>query len=282
VSFYIDGEVTPSISVTLLELAWVGRQGALGNQPPTDNHGAPWGVNLFGHTAKSGGVSSTLRIPFGTHLRVTIRAPASAKAQSVYWMIVRGVEQYPVVLGDLQLPASARLKTYRIQDKVMAHLEFIHLANISADTSGECNGGVRLRPPLLPSIRDPSFSPPSPPRPWGLMLHLDGTKTNAEKRLHNPAHTRPLLLALCCSPLLLALGCSPLAARPWLLALGCSPWLHFVRGMKLAPFETLHAPVLCNPFMPPRFVTLLPLPTSLHSHQMSLAHAYMLMGGLDG
>lgn len=92
VSFYIDGEEAPSVSTTLLELAWVGRQAAISNSPPSDNGGRPWGVDLFGHTAKSGGVSSTMRIPFGESLRVTIKAPPSAKAQSTYWMIVRGVE----------------------------------------------------------------------------------------------------------------------------------------------------------------------------------------------
>jgi hypothetical protein len=31
---------------------------------------------------------------------------------------VRGVENYPVILGDLQLPASARLKLHKIENIV--------------------------------------------------------------------------------------------------------------------------------------------------------------------
>jgi hypothetical protein len=53
------------------------------------NRGLPWGIEQFGHTASSGGVSSTIRIPFGKSVRVTIKAPPGTTTTSVYWMIVR-------------------------------------------------------------------------------------------------------------------------------------------------------------------------------------------------
>ena len=112
VRVYIDGEAVASINVTLLELGNVGRfapdgqgHGGNGSRPQ------PWGVGMFGHTAKNGGVYSTMRIPFGSAVRVTIES--GMPASGIFWMIVRGVEAYPVVLGDLLLPAAARLRLFR-------------------------------------------------------------------------------------------------------------------------------------------------------------------------
>jgi hypothetical protein len=69
--FYVDGESTASINITLLELGWVSKWASLpgaanhGGPGTYDNRGLPWGVEQFGHTASSGGVYSTIRIPFG-------------------------------------------------------------------------------------------------------------------------------------------------------------------------------------------------------------------------
>ena len=71
--FYIDGESEASINITLLELSFVGAEASKGSAPSLDNRGLPWSIASFGHTAKSGGVSSTLRIPFSISLRVTIQ-----------------------------------------------------------------------------------------------------------------------------------------------------------------------------------------------------------------
>ena len=112
VRVYVDGEAAASINVTLLELGNVGRFA-----PDGQGHGGngstpqPWGVGMFGHTAKNGGVYSTMRIPFGSSARVTIES--GVPESGIFWMIVRGVEAYPVVLGDLLLPAAARLRLFR-------------------------------------------------------------------------------------------------------------------------------------------------------------------------
>lgn len=96
IRFYVDGEADASIQLKLLELSWVSeyaspahsslKPGASGGQ--YDNRGLPWGIADFGHTASSGGVSSTIRIPFGKSVRVTIQAPPNTFTTSVYWMIV--------------------------------------------------------------------------------------------------------------------------------------------------------------------------------------------------
>ena len=88
-----------AIQLKLLELSWVSeyaspahsslKPGASGGQ--YDNRGLPWGIADFGHTASSGGVSSTIRIPFGKSVRVTIQAPPNTFTTSVYWMIVSAV-----------------------------------------------------------------------------------------------------------------------------------------------------------------------------------------------
>lgn len=96
IRFYVDGETEASIQLKLLELSWVSeyaspahrslQPGSSGGQ--YDNRGLPWGIADFGHTASSGGVSSTIRIPFGKSIRVTIQAPPNTFTTSVYWMIV--------------------------------------------------------------------------------------------------------------------------------------------------------------------------------------------------
>ena len=91
IRFYVDGETVASVQLKLLELSWVseyaspahasfkpGQSSAQG-----DNRGLPWGVADFGHTATSGGVSSTIRIPFGKSVRVTIQAPPDTLTTSV-------------------------------------------------------------------------------------------------------------------------------------------------------------------------------------------------------
>jgi len=67
VRIYVDGETTPSVNISLLEMANVGNFAAGNGMGPGDTATpSPWGVGLFGHTAKNGGVYSTMRIPFGT------------------------------------------------------------------------------------------------------------------------------------------------------------------------------------------------------------------------
>lgn len=131
VRVYVDGEASPSINITLLEMANVGLW--TGGQSGAAGDGGPWGVGMFGHTAQSGGVYSTWRIPFGKSVRTTIENGGAASG--TFWFIVRGIEAYPVQLGDLTLPASARLKLYRF-NKVTQPNELVTLATVPAGTAG--------------------------------------------------------------------------------------------------------------------------------------------------
>lgn len=135
---YIDNETEASVDVLLRELAHVGAAGAVGNDPPAD--GSPFGNQLFGKTARTGGVYSTVRVPFGTSLRVTIQAAPSCApgSASIYWLIVRGLEALPLTLGagELALPDQARLALFRTANVTLQPQEFLTLVNVSTSYAG--------------------------------------------------------------------------------------------------------------------------------------------------
>jgi hypothetical protein len=124
---YIDGEAEPSIAISLLELA------NLGNFAHGTEDDGPWGIGLLGHTASNGGVYSTVRIPFSKSIRSTITSD-SAKP-GTFWFIIRGVEAYPIALGDVTLPPTARLKLHRLNTSTTA-LQLVTLVDIPSGTAG--------------------------------------------------------------------------------------------------------------------------------------------------
>jgi hypothetical protein len=123
IRFYIDGESVASVGLKLLELSWVSEwaspahsslaPGSSGGQ--YDNRGLPWGLADFGHTASSGGVSSTIRIPFGKSVRVTIQAPPNTFTTSVYWAIIRVSVLDRRTLNHAQPSAAASPACLRLQ-----------------------------------------------------------------------------------------------------------------------------------------------------------------------
>lgn len=130
---YVDGALT--IQLRLLEIALVGSKGAVGHNAPAD--GSPFGNDLFGKTAVSGGVYTTMRIPFQSSIRTTIQAPASCNATSIYWFVIRGVEGMPVVLGgELTLPDQATLAVYRQTNVTLQPEQFLTVASAPAGTAG--------------------------------------------------------------------------------------------------------------------------------------------------
>jgi hypothetical protein len=105
----------------------------------------PWGTEFHGRTGGSQGegIFNTRRIPFGTRLRVvaTFDIPLSAGAQS-FFFIIRGLE-FPepykftgIVVGGLQLPPSARLKLHTTSAVTVDALDYLTIANVSANTGG--------------------------------------------------------------------------------------------------------------------------------------------------
>ena len=127
VKIYIDGEEEPSIAISLLELA------NLGNFAHGTEDEGPWGTALLGHTAANGGVYSTVRIPFTKSIRSTITS-ASPK-EGTFWFIIRGVEAYPIALGDVTLPPTARLKLHRLNTSTTP-LQLVTLVDIPSGTAG--------------------------------------------------------------------------------------------------------------------------------------------------
>lgn len=146
ISLFIDGEATASIAVSALELGWVSdfasRPEYDGSRagPMYDNSGRPWGTTYFGHTAVSGGTYSTVRVPFSKSIRVLVQPAPGTTTDSEYWFDVRGVEALPVILGELELPPSARLKIHRVNNRSLAHLEMVTIATAPAGTSGAILG----------------------------------------------------------------------------------------------------------------------------------------------
>jgi len=132
-SFYIDGETEASLKFTPNEAAGIG----ISPDSNENTDQSPWGINEFGHTASGGGIYSTVRIPFSKSIRVTIEMSAedSAMGNAIFWFIIRGIENYPIILGDLQLPSPVRLRLYRNINMSLPMNSFYTVANITG-TSG--------------------------------------------------------------------------------------------------------------------------------------------------
>jgi hypothetical protein len=154
ISFFVDGEPNASIAVTALELGWTsafavrnrssssGARSGVDSQSEflLDNFGLPWGTDTFGHTAATGGIYSTLRVPFERSLRVTVQPVAGSTGPSAVWFDLRGVESMPIVLGELQLPPSAKLRVHRVANRRLAQLELFTIGEAERGTSGAVLG----------------------------------------------------------------------------------------------------------------------------------------------
>ena len=94
-----------------------------------------------------------IRPSAGKSIRTTITS-ASTKS-GTFWFIIRGIEAYPVVLGDLQLPPTARLKLHRV-NRTVELLELVTLVWLPGDAKQSRHWGRSS--PLAPF-------PPHPPPP---------------------------------------------------------------------------------------------------------------------
>ena len=95
-----------------------------------DDPGIPWGTKWIGHTAKGGGLYNTIRMPFQKSIKITFESPNNG----YYWYIVRGAENYPIVIGDLVLPKTAMLKLYKTENYIMQPKEYIVAASSTNKT----------------------------------------------------------------------------------------------------------------------------------------------------
>jgi len=147
--FYVDGEASPSIVVTLLQLASVGAGGAQGN---SHKDVSPFSSGLFGKNAQTGGVWSTMRIPFQTSIAISLQPPDSCDKTQIFWMIIRGVEAGGITLGDVALPPAAKLVQSKIVGTTYAPDNFITLA--AADKSLD---GMLLSTFIDATSADPNY-----------------------------------------------------------------------------------------------------------------------------
>jgi len=120
VRIYIDGETQASIDYQLYLAHGIG----FGD----DN---TWqGSDITGKNAHGGGLYNTYRIPFVKSIKIT--ATLAYPADNTFWFIVRGLENMPVIIGDIQLPFGTRLKLYKNENVTVAPLQFTTLANTSS------------------------------------------------------------------------------------------------------------------------------------------------------
>ena len=120
IRIYIDMEAEPSLDFQLF-LAH-----GIGCNESEEGDNIPWGTRRVAHSA-DGGIYNTYRIPFSKGFKVTATRPTAG----TFWYIVRGVENYPLILGDLQLPSNTRLRLYKNDQVMLQPHQFVTLANIS-------------------------------------------------------------------------------------------------------------------------------------------------------
>ena len=132
VRYYVDGETDPSIDMTLAMAHGVGpAQNSGHNEPIT-----PWASKRWSHSADLAFVNS-IRIPFQSTIRVTITV---SKSVGFYFML-RGVENYPVALGDLLLPPTSKLRLHSTVANVTKRQQF---TAVSAKVDAGGTGGALL------------------------------------------------------------------------------------------------------------------------------------------
>lgn len=114
IRIYVDGEPSASIDMEMF----------MGHGIGFADDAAPWGTKRIGKTGHPSGIYNTYRIPFGKDIRVTAQLAPGVGGNPPFWWIIRGVENLPVEIGELRLPDTARLKLYKVEDKVLQPLEF--------------------------------------------------------------------------------------------------------------------------------------------------------------
>jgi hypothetical protein len=131
-SFFVDGEATPSVSGTLAELCG-SPFGAPGGAVTTFESPA------FGKGAATGGWYSTVPIPFYASLVITYAAPSAGRTVEV-WLWARGAEGAGVAVtlpggGHALLPRGARLQRQTVAGS-FAPLAYVDIARVPAGRAG--------------------------------------------------------------------------------------------------------------------------------------------------
>jgi Protein of unknown function (DUF2961) len=114
---YVDGESKAGIDMALF----------MGHGIGWGDDSAPWGTNRLGKTGRPSGLYNTYRIPFGNGIKVTAELAPAVRQPQVFWWIVRGLTNYPVRVGSISLPKSARLRLYTREQVAAKPLEEVNL-----------------------------------------------------------------------------------------------------------------------------------------------------------
>ncbi len=120
IRIYVDGEEEASIDMEL----FLGHGIGFG-----DNH-APWGTERMGNIGGNSGIYNTYKIPFGSGIRITAQIASDADENPMFWWIIRGTENLPVVFAGVKLPDSARLKLHKLESHVAEPLEEFTMCDV--------------------------------------------------------------------------------------------------------------------------------------------------------
>ncbi len=110
---YVDGESEPAIDMAL----------SFGLGDGENSDGGP----RFGRTERPAGVYNTRAVPFGQGVRVTASLAPEVSHPQTFWWSVRGATGLRARVGDVELPASARLRLQRREQVALAPLETVTL-----------------------------------------------------------------------------------------------------------------------------------------------------------
>ena len=119
IRIYIDNETLPSIEFMLM----LGHGVGFGSGSAT----RPWNTKRIALDAYHG-TYNTYQIPFSKSCRVTVTHPIGG----TYWYIIRGVYNYPLTFGTLQLPSNARLRLYKNVNITLSPFDFLVMVNVYA------------------------------------------------------------------------------------------------------------------------------------------------------
>jgi hypothetical protein len=123
IRIYVDGEKTPSIDMELY----------LGHGIGFGDEYAPWGIARIGKAGAPNSVYDTYKIPFGTGIRVTAQFGEETPDHSLFWWIIRGTENLPVVLAGVRLPENARLRLHKMENHLAKPLEEFDLCDVKSN-----------------------------------------------------------------------------------------------------------------------------------------------------
>ncbi len=118
IRYYIDGAKKPTIEFNLYMAQGIGY---VDDRDP----GVPWGNRRFGHVSHKGGLYNTFRVPFQKSIYISM----ISKHEGAYYYNIRGMRNYPVIIGDIELPSNAKLMLYKKENVTLQPFEYITLAS---------------------------------------------------------------------------------------------------------------------------------------------------------